>query len=301
MKSSISTIALLAIMPHLSRIGSQSRRKQNVYSNINGKDGFLRTVNGRTTRRFLESVTHLTLSNLNSQDISSILKYYKNLESLSIESCLRAHKIPKEIKYLKKLKKLKIKESGIRKLPDELSELPKLFFIGIYNCFSFTEIPDNIGSITSLWSLNVVNCGLASINDSIGNLENLQHLSLSQNHLQTMNENICRLQSLKTLDISKNNIEEIPNCIQNLESLEKIELYGNSLNSIPNELLHLPDLMYIGLNRQEWQRMAPFSNPNLKVEPSQIRYLIRRGFSAESISELIKYVDTTPASSIRRF
>ena len=74
-----------------------------------------------------------------------------------------------------------------------------------------TLLPDCIGQLTHLMSLNVCRNNLASIPDSIGNLPNLRSFNIGNNQLQTIPDSITDLPNLQYLFLNNNGLTILPN------------------------------------------------------------------------------------------
>ncbi|MEO0648281.1 MAG: COR domain-containing protein, partial [Cyanobacteria bacterium J06650_10] len=98
------------------------------------------------------------------------------------------------------------------------------------------ELPDTIGNLTSLQSLDLIGNQLSSLPEVIGNLTSLQSLDLSSNQLSSLPEAVGNLTSLQSLDLSSNQLSSLPKWIQSLNQIETLDLRGNPL-PIPPEVL----------------------------------------------------------------
>jgi hypothetical protein len=86
------------------------------------------------------------------------------------------------------------------------------------------NIPECIGELKALKTLNLGFNKINEIPDSIVNLENLEYLYL-KNHegeqiIDHITENLFKLKQLKVLDLSGNIIKNLPEPIRNLKSLK---------------------------------------------------------------------------------
>lgn len=145
---------------------------------------------------------------------------------------------------------------------------------------SLTWLPETIGMLDSLTSLNLSQNRLLFIPSSIGNLNNLQKLELHGNQLASLPETIGNLENLTLLDVHGNKIEELPVSIGGCESLVKLNCDFNNLIGLPealgqcvnletlsiaiNQLKHLPrtignlvNLTFLDLHYNQLESLPP--------------------------------------------
>ncbi|KZV20893.1 plant intracell Ras-group-related LRR protein 4-like [Dorcoceras hygrometricum] len=84
--------------------------------------------------------------------------------------------------------------------------------------------------------------------DSIGKLSSLVTLDLSENRIAGLPESIGALSSLRTLDLHGNRISELPKSIGDLLSLISFDLRGNQLESLPSAITKLVRLQDLDLS-----------------------------------------------------
>lgn len=144
---------------------------------------------------------------------------------------------------------------------DQLTELRKLLIKGKHNFFRL--LPNEIGNLFKLETLDFTNGRLSKLPDSIGNLENLLDFSMSYNYLEKLPNSFGQLKKLTSLVVSFNHLSTLPESIKDLENLEYLDLGINQFNTLPACILHLKNLKYLDIDR----------NP-LKTLPENISNLI---------------------------
>lgn len=87
------------------------------------------------------------------------------------------------------------------------------------------EIPEWIGLLVNLTSLEFSYCPIVTVPDCICNLTKLRSLDFSCSDIQALPEDIGNLIDLETLDISRTKITELPQSIYNL-SLKSFNRVG---------------------------------------------------------------------------
>ncbi len=73
-----------------------------------------------------------------------------------------------------------------------------------------TELPESIGKLKQLTTLDLSNNRLAALPESVGQLTQLQTLNLSNNQLTTLPESLSQLTQLQSLDLSNNQLTALP-------------------------------------------------------------------------------------------
>lgn len=150
-----------------------------------------------------------------------------------------------------------------------------------------TELPDSIGYMQSLETLDLSTNELKSLPDTIGYLANLIDLDLSFNDLTTLTPCISYLEKLKTLSIAHNQLDHLTHHISGLTHLISLDLTNNPLTVLPAEISKLPFLRRIRLDN------CPFNTDQvypLKHNPPSLLEICARTVSKKNI----KYKSTLP-------
>lgn len=172
---------------------------------------------------------------------------------------IKLNEFPSIIQDLRHLRELSLIGNQLKKLPLNLINLHQLKRL----CLSdnlFSVLPENIGSLISLEHLIINNLPpieenfgilqpirIRRLPDSIGNLKSLKTLNLLGNHLEILPSSIGDLASLEELNIGLNYIEKLPDSIGNLKNLKKLSLNNNLLSSLPETMKNLDSLEQISL------------------------------------------------------
>ena len=127
--------------------------------------------------------------------------------------------------------------------------------------YNLTNLPKEIGNLSQLVTLILLENNLESLPPQIGKLENLRTLYLDNNNLIKLPPQIGNLTKLLTLGLSGNNLESLPPQIGNLERLRSLYLNNNKLKSLPDEIGNLENLQYLYLG----------DNPNLRIIPISLK------------------------------
>ena len=148
-----------------------------------------------------------------------------------------------------------------------------------------TELPAEIGQLSSLKTLELHRNQLTSLPESISQLTSLEKLDLSGNQLTSLPESISQLSSLKTLDLSGNQLTLLPEWIGQLTSLQGFDLSGNQLTSLPESISQLTSLERLDLSGNQLTSLPEWigqlsSLETLELKGNQLTSL------PESISQL---------------
>ena len=128
---------------------------------------------------------------------------------------------------LESLESLDLRYSQIKgDIPASWSKLKKLktVYIG-YN--TLTALPEDIGAMESLVTLDATSNQIKTIPASIGNLTNLVTLSLSSNQIEILIKELENITTLKTVDLSSNKLSTI---VALLNSQVYLELNSQSVS-----------------------------------------------------------------------
>lgn len=123
----------------------------------------------------------------------------------------------------------------IKWLPDSIGKLSSLTTLDLSEN-RIAEIPEAIGGLSSLQVLDLHGNTISELPESIGNLLNLLHLDLRGNQLRSLPPTIDRLVRLQELDLSSNGLPSLPESIGLLVSLRKLNIETNNIEEIPHTI-----------------------------------------------------------------
>lgn len=196
------------------------------------------------------------------------LNNLKNLEIGGFSDTI----LNKSIKKLTNLEKIEISGS-FKVLPEEIGDLKNLTTLNIPS-IKISTLPNTIGKLKKLTTLKASFCELISLPESIGDLEKLEYLDLGYNKIENLPKSIHKLIHLKELILNNNNLGELPSSIGNLSSLELLELANNNLQAIPENIGKLKKLKTLFLHNSNYSAIdhykPDFSN-NIRSLPPSIR------------------------------
>ncbi|MFX1356856.1 MAG: leucine-rich repeat domain-containing protein [Promethearchaeota archaeon] len=159
-------------------------------------------------------------------------------------------KLPEPIKYLKMLKKLVLRYNQLTIIPDWIGSLIKLESLNL-NINNIIELPETIGNLISLKEFLLWKNELNLLPDSIGSLRSLEKLNLRLNQISSLPSSFGNLLSLKELNVHDNRLNSIPESIGSLRSLEILNLSWNEIEYIPESIGSLSSLKTLDLERNK--------------------------------------------------
>lgn len=177
----------------------------------------------------VKSLKRLWLSNNRFTEVPRALCFLPNLEELLLDGNLISS-VPKKIQNLTKLKKLDLAGNNDIPLCLEVDE-NTLFRRGN----KIKELPDEIGNLSRLETLNLRRNDLTYLPANIDRLLSLKYLIVSSNRITGLPESFTKLKSLRQLDLSYNQFTSYPNVIIDLPSLSELDVSWNPLPDLPKD------------------------------------------------------------------
>jgi len=110
-----------------------------------------------------------------------------------------------------------------------------------------TELPESLGQLTQLQSLNLSHNQLTALSESLGKLTQLESLNLARNQLTSLPEWLGQLTQLQTLILSSNQLTSLPKWLGQLTQLRTLSLSNNQLSALSERLAQLMQLEELNL------------------------------------------------------
>lgn len=120
-------------------------------------------------------------------------------------------------------------------LPDSIGKLSSLITLDLSEN-RLVVLPDTIGGLSSLTKLDLHSNKISQLPDSIGDLLSLVCLDLRANSLSSLPASFGRLARLEELDLSSNELGSLPDAIGSLVSLKKLIVETNNIEEIPHSI-----------------------------------------------------------------
>ncbi|KAE9460521.1 hypothetical protein C3L33_07544, partial [Rhododendron williamsianum] len=131
-------------------------------------------------------------------------------------------------------------------LPNEVGNLISLETLDLGRN-NLRTLPDSICNLTRLKKLYLSHCEVSHLPRGIGRLVTLEALILEGNSLVNLPDSICNLTRLKNLNLSLCDVSHLPSEIGQLISLQKLNLRGNNLLTLPDSICNLACLEVLSL------------------------------------------------------
>lgn len=174
----------------------------------------------------LEKLEFLDLSGCSS--VTSFPDISNNVEVLILNGTA-IEEIPSDIKYMRRLKVLEIKNCPrLKGLPISIWELPSLVELNISGCPNFTSFPEITEIMPSLEYLSLNGTAITELPSSIENFTGLLSLDLEYcKNFRRLPDKLSKLKFLKDLNISGcSNLDNLPRSIGNHGSLVNARARG---------------------------------------------------------------------------
>ncbi|KAG9136996.1 hypothetical protein Leryth_013840 [Lithospermum erythrorhizon] len=175
-------------------------------------------------------------------------------------------------------------------IPDSIGKLSSLISLDLSEN-RILVLPGTIGGLSSLEKLDLHSNRISELPESIGELLNLVHINLSGNQLHSLPPAVARLVRLQELNLSSNNLHALPDTIGSLVSLKVLDVDTNDLEEIPHTIGQCSSLREL---RADYNRLKALPEAVgrigllevISVRYNNIRQLPTTMASAASLKEL---------------
>lgn len=183
--------------------------------------------------RKLSNLKYLDLSNNDITDLPDQVANLIKLEFLNL-SDNNLQELPLQIGSLSSLKQLIVHSNKMQKMPRNIDQLTSLEYLDVSNN-KLKKVPNGISQLLNLKVLDLSeNTLLKKIPDDIGNLKHLTTLNLRKIRLGELPSSFCNLQSLTTVNLEGNQLKRLPVEIHKLTNLTTIDVSDNYLTTVPD-------------------------------------------------------------------
>jgi internalin A len=174
--------------------------------------------------------------------------------------------LPPALRQLRQLKRLKLgydrkkhRRNYLTALPDWLGQLTNLQSLDLSRN-KLADLPEWLGQLTNLQSLNLGHNNFTALPGWMGQLTNLQSLDLSGNHLKLSPDWLTKfisrqsfsvlqkLTNLQSLSLNNANLTRVPEELSQLTNLQSLDLSSNKLTTLPAWLGRLHNLQSLNLS-----------------------------------------------------
>lgn len=197
----------------------------------------------------MASELHDTISMAKQERHKNLFLNYRNLNKFPVELL--------KDEGLQFLERLYMKRNSLTTLPDNLAQkLPNLIELYLHSN-NIVMVPEAIGQLSRLRSLDLSDNALQIICPEIGRLRSLRHLRLANNQLQTLPSELGDLQELESLDVSRNCLTSLPARLHRCLSLQYLTADRNQLRHLPRQLCLLGSLNELSLAANRLVTLPP--------------------------------------------
>ena len=249
-------------------------------------------------RNFSE-LEELDLSHNDLIKLPSEITILKNLRKLNLRNN-ELRDLPHSWGDMKALEHVNLSQNQLRDLPASTKELGRLQHLDLSQN-KLMRLPPIMGEFKDLSYLNLnLNQFFSqsySIPDSLGELESLRTLNMGNNQLEFLPDCFTNL-SLERLDLSNNSISFLPEDLSKWNGLKQLYLQNNPIIKLGDNLKHLSSLEYLNLDHvsiMDWTE-------NLKLigELPNLKSLSLRFNTIHGIGEASQYLKNLQSIDLRR-
>ena len=179
-----------------------------------------------------------------------------------------------------------------------LSRETSLSLVGL----GLTEVPESIGQLTQLRTLELIMNRLTKLPKFLSNLSQLQTLRLDANQITELPEHIGQLTQLRELYLGNNRLTRLPNSLRKLTQLQILALNSNKLTELPKTVCQLRQLrgLYVDdnnltklpeslLNLTRLERLYLHGNKALALPEEVLGDAWRQSPNAANPTEILEY------------
>lgn len=120
---------------------------------------------------------------------------------------------------------------------------------------SLTELPESLGELKELKSLNLSSNRLRILPEWLAQLTWLEHLNLRRNQLTELPGWVGQLKNLRALALSDNQLTELPEWLGRLKGLRRLDVSGNLLTRLPESLKELKEVQVLKLEENKVRQL----------------------------------------------
>lgn len=170
------------------------------------------------------------------------------LEDLDLSNNM-IESLPAEIGLLNSLVRITLNYNRMTTIPPEFGSCVSLQSIEMMHNSITGTLPDTIGLLSFLTSLNIANNNINNIPRSIIGQVQLKYLLAENNSLSTLPDTLTTLKNLHTLDLTRNRFTRFPIELSALQPLRVLNLMGNSISLLPKTINQMTQLEVLDLSK----------------------------------------------------
>jgi Leucine-rich repeat (LRR) protein len=241
-----------------------------------------------TLARLAPTLTFLHIGSNQMQLFPSVILSLTRLDTLIV--CKETGNIPNyiqtlpsQIDNLTNLTHLSLQGCAMQHLPSTIGTLSELNVLDLSDMPTLVDLPDSIGDLHALTTLQLLDTSISVLPDSIGSMSSLLYLYLDYTHVQTLPKSIGQLPRLQAFTMRHCALQTLPESIVQITSLYLLNLQGNALTSLPSQIGNLVNLRQLDVSHNDLHalpdsignlynltELSVDSNPHLQHLPESI-------------------------------
>ncbi|CAH1433301.1 unnamed protein product [Lactuca virosa] len=155
-------------------------------------------------------------------------------------------------------------------------------------------LPDSIGKLKTLITLNLSENRLIALPSSIGGLSSLTKLDLHSNKITELPESFGNLFSLIYLDLRANQMTNLPSTFGQLIHLQDLDLSSNNFSILPESVCSLKNLQKLNIETNNIEEL-----PHMIGECSSLKELIADYNKLKALPEAVGKIESLEKLSVR--
>ncbi|KAJ9540952.1 hypothetical protein OSB04_027458 [Centaurea solstitialis] len=156
-------------------------------------------------------------------------------------------------------------------LPDSIGKLSSLITLDLSEN-RLVSLPSSISGLSSLTKLDLHSNRIVELPESLGDLLSLVFLDLRANQLTSLPATISRLIRLQELDLSSNNLSVLPESVGSLVNLQKLNIETNNIEEIPHIIGHCLSLKELLADYNKLKALPEAVGKLESLETLSVRY-----------------------------
>ncbi|XP_006659578.1 plant intracellular Ras-group-related LRR protein 4 [Oryza brachyantha] len=156
-------------------------------------------------------------------------------------------------------------------LPDSIGKLTGLVTLDISEN-RLLALPEAIGKLLSLTKLDLHANRITQLPESIGDLRSLVYLNMRGNQLASLPSSLGRLLNLEELDVGANGLSSLPDSIGSLARLKRLIVETNNLDELPYTIGHCVSLVELQAGYNHLKALPEAVGKLESLEVLSVRY-----------------------------
>lgn len=149
--------------------------------------------------------------------------------------------LPNEVANLKSLEYLEISASNLKKIEPDFANLHTLKWVRFKNAIELKELPKDLSGLTSLGRMDLLSVGLTKF-PNVKGLNQLEVIRCYATKFKEIPDAVTQLPRLRVLHVVSSPLEKLPEEIGSMDSLQVLNLCSNRLLELPKSIKNIKNL-----------------------------------------------------------